>query len=76
MGEEPRYPAGVQPYDTMNGVRIGAIVGGIVGVGAAVLVGGAFAWLVIIGGGAGGAVGYVWERRAIARRHPEDPTSS
>lgn len=65
--QERRYPAGVQPYDWLNGIRIGAVTGGVLGVVPAIMSSGAFAWLV---GGAivGGIVGYVWESRDEARR--------
>ena len=68
MSEEPRYPPGTQPYDVLNGARIGAVAGGVLGIVAAFFLGAAFVWLIIVGAVVGGGIGYLWERRAVARR--------
>ncbi|MEN8042133.1 MAG: hypothetical protein ABFR95_11580 [Actinomycetota bacterium] len=65
--EEPRYPAGVQPYDSFNGLRIGALAGGVIGILPAFVFPGGFVWLVI-GAAVGAAAGYLWERNDRAKR--------
>ena len=57
---------GEQPYDSLNSVRIGALVGGIVGAVVLVLIPAATFWVVVIGAAFGGAVGY-WARRRTSR---------
>ncbi len=60
------YPPGVQPYDALNAVRIGALVGGVVGIVVSALLGGAF--IVLIAGAALGALGgWGWHRRERRR---------
>lgn len=68
MGDEKKtLPPGVQPYDKLNGVRVGALAGGVVGILPAVLLWPAFGW--VIGGAAvGGVVGYFWQRREEQQR--------
>lgn len=62
----PKLPQGVQPYDRLNGLRIGALTGGVIALFPAIFLGGAPFWLV---GGAlvGGLGGYVWDRRSHPR---------
>ena len=64
--ERPRYPPGVQPYDGLNAIRIGAITGGILGIVIAFYTGGAF--VMLLGGVSVGALaGWGWHRRARQR---------
>ncbi len=69
-----RLPPGRQPYDALNGLRIGAFAGLALGATAAALT--RIAWLLMIGTIAGALVGYVWERRRIreglAALQPQD----
>ena len=65
--DTPTYPPGVQPYDGLNAVRIGALVGGVVGIIVSALVGGAFVVL-LAGVGLGAVVGWGWHRREERRR--------
>ncbi len=60
-----RYPKGHQPWDPVNGLRVGALVGALVGAGIAAIAGSVAGWL--IGGGAllGGAVGYFDQKRRL-----------
>jgi hypothetical protein len=64
------YPAGRQPYDPLNGLRVGALAGGVVGVLPAAILGPRAAWTMLIGAVIGGAVGFWWEKRAMASREP------
>lgn len=54
----PSYPPGHQPYDKLVGLRIGALVGGALGGIGAFLLGGVFAWLILIGAIIGGIIGH------------------
>lgn len=56
-------PPGRQPYDALNGLRVGAFAGLVLGATAAALT--RIAWFLLIGTIAGAIVGYVWERRRI-----------
>ena len=63
MGEgSPSEPRG-QPYDRLNGVRIGAVVGAIVGGAAAAVIGAGFAFLILVGGAIGAFMGGWWASR-------------
>ena len=57
-GDRPSYPPGHQPYEKLVGMRVGAIVGGLVGGVGAFILGGAFAWLIVIGAIIGGVIGH------------------
>lgn len=57
-GERPSYPPGRQPYDKLVGMRVGALVGGLIGGLGAFLLGGIFAWLIVIGAVLGGVIGH------------------
>jgi len=54
----PSFPPGHQPYDKLVGLRIGALVGGLIGGVGAYLLGGVFAWLILIGAIIGGVIGH------------------
>lgn len=69
---KPSYPPGHQPYDALNGLRIGALAGGLLAVVPTALLGFGFAWLMIVGAVIGGAVGYLWERREMRSSRPPD----
>ena len=69
---EPSYPPGHQPYDPLNGLRIGALAGGVLAVIPIALLGFGFAWLMVVGAAIGGAAGYLRERRGM-RRRPDEP---
>lgn len=58
-----RLPPGRQPYDALNGLRVGAFAGLVLGATAAALT--RIAWYLLIGTIAGAIVGYVWERPRI-----------
>ena len=60
-----RLPAGRQPYDTINGLRIGALAGGLLG--ALIAAATHLPWLLLAGAVIGGATGY-WSERRKARR--------
>ena len=53
---------GQQPYDALNGIRIGAIAGALVGIIALALIGMGGPVAVILLSVAGGVIGYAWER--------------
>lgn len=60
---EKRYPAGRPPHDPINGLRIGAFAGGIMGILGSWLVASPNIVALLVGAVAGGAVGYVMEKR-------------
>lgn len=60
-----RLPPGRQPYDPLNGLRIGAIVGGVLGGLLAAVT--RFVWFLPAGATLGGTVGYWSERRKLGR---------
>jgi len=60
-----RLPPGRQPYDRLNGLRVGALVGAILGAIAAVPTG--LLWLIVPGAAVGGAAGWWYERRRSGR---------
>jgi uncharacterized membrane protein len=60
-------PAGRQPYDALNGLRIGAVAGALLGAIVALLFGSAMVWLILALGAIGGFLGYRFERRQIER---------
>lgn len=72
-----RLSPGRQPYDALNGLRIGAIAGGLLGGATAAVT--RIGWFVIIGAVIGGVIGYFWERHRMrmddtdASPQPIDP---
>ena len=68
-----RLPPGRQPYDPLNGLRVGALSGGLMGAIATFATGAGYAWLVLVGAGVGGAVGYWFERRSLRRGSAAEP---
>ncbi len=63
----PNYPPGRQPYDPINGMRVGALAGAVAGAIATAVLTPAAAWLIPVGAVLGGVVGYVRERRGLDR---------
>lgn len=57
-----RVPPSEQFYRALIGLRVGAIVGTLLGAAAAALIGSAMLLLIVAGGAFGGAAGYRWER--------------
>ena len=53
---------GHQPYDRLNGIRVGGLAGALLGGLATWLFGVGFVWLVVALAAVGGAFGYLWER--------------
>ena len=60
-------PPGRQWYDPLNGIRVGGLAGAIVGGVVTALLGIGYVWLVVAGAVAGGAAGFLWERRSLRR---------
>jgi hypothetical protein len=50
-------------HDPINGLRVGALAGGLLGALITVLTTTSFAWMVLVLGVVGGAIGYLTERR-------------
>ena len=71
MRQHDHLPPGRQPYDSLNGARIGALAGGVAGMAAAAIAG--QWWLVIAGVIAGGAVGHRSARRSLTARDDRPP---
>ncbi len=65
--DRTRLPPGSQPYDPLNGFRIGALAGGLLGAVAAWAFGSYAVWIVIFCAAGGGVVGY-WSERRRSRR--------
>lgn len=59
--KEPSHPPGHQPYDALNGMRVGAITGGVLGAAVAAVT--HIPWFVLLGGVIGGVIGFVYARR-------------
>lgn len=57
-GDRPSYPPGRQPYEKLVGMRVGALVGGLIGGVGAFVLGGVFAWLILLGAVVGGIIGH------------------
>ncbi len=73
--DDYRLPPGRQPYDVLNGLRIGALVGGIIGAIVLALTSLDSLWVLLVGAVIGGAIGYLYERRRLnaARNVPPQP---
>lgn len=63
MSPNGRLPPGRQPYDSLVGLRVGAIAGGVLGAVAAVVL--TQPLLILAGALIGGAVGYLTERQKV-----------
>lgn len=59
----PQLREGHQLYDPINGVRVGALTGGLLGAGVVVMLGGEHPWLIVAGACVGGLIGFVVARR-------------
>jgi uncharacterized protein YcfJ len=62
-----RHPAAVQDehmaaHDPINGMRVGALAGGLLGALFTVVTTTSLAWMVLVLGVVGGAIGYLTER--------------
>lgn len=62
-----RYAPGRNPWDPINGFRVGALAGGIIGVLPVALLGGGYFWAVIAGAALGGVAGFWIEKRNAGR---------
>lgn len=71
--DNPKYPPGVQPYDSLNGARVGAIAGGILALVPGAIIGPPIMWL-LAGAFVGGVSGFFWQRREN-RGRSDDSTS-
>ena len=60
-----RLPPGVQPYDALNGFRVGAFAGALLGAIPTFIV--ATPWFVIGGALLGGVAGYLTQRKRLDR---------
>ncbi|MGI9528932.1 MAG: hypothetical protein ACR2NG_04415 [Acidimicrobiia bacterium] len=56
--DRPSYSPGKQPYDKLVGMRVGALAGGLIGGVGAFILGGVFAWLILVGAVVGGIIGH------------------
>lgn len=65
MDRMRRLPAGTQPYDPLNGIRVGALVGGVIAAIVAVAIGFPSFWAALGGAVAGGVLGYRIERARL-----------
>ena len=63
--EDYQLPPGRQPYDALNGLRIGALAGGIVGAIVLVVTSLESLWVLLVGAAIGAVVGYLYERRKL-----------
>ena len=61
-----RYKEGHQPWDPVNGMRVGGFAGALLGAGAALLLGSAPVWLIFGGAAMGAAVGYFSQKRKLS----------
>lgn len=61
---DDRLPAGRTPWDVFNGLRVGALAGGLLGATVPIVFGASWAWVVVVGAAVGGATGYLSQRRS------------
>jgi len=61
-------PTGKAPWDPLNGLRIGALAGGLLGASTVALIGSGGVWVVLTGAAAGGAIGYWTQKRQMSDR--------
>jgi len=73
--EDYQLPPGRQPYDVLNGLRIGALVGGILAAIVMVFTSLNSLWVLLIGAAIGGVVGYLYERRRLHAARSAPPQS-
>lgn len=69
-GDRHRPPPGWQWYDPLNGLRVGALAGGVIGAVIAAVWSPVGFWLVIVTAAAGGGIGMMWVRRRLRGRAP------
>ncbi len=62
---QTKYAAGRQPYDALNGLRVGALAGALLGAAPALIWGTGLAWAIPVAAVLGGLAGYVSERRRM-----------
>jgi hypothetical protein len=65
MAKRSTLRPGQQPYDPLNGLRVGGLAGGILGGIATAVTSVGNVWLVVVGVVLGGAIGYLYERRKM-----------
>jgi len=63
--EDQRLPPGRQPYDALNGLRVGGLAGAVLGAVITALTTVGLVWLVPAGAVAGAVAGYLYERRRM-----------
>ncbi|NND01901.1 MAG: hypothetical protein HKN91_03870 [Acidimicrobiia bacterium] len=63
MDSEPQYKSGHPPHDVIAGLRVGGVVGGLIGLILMWILGAASFWFVAGGAVVGASVGYLIERR-------------
>ena len=61
--DHPPIPSGHEPHDPLNGIRAGALIGGLFGALITAVTSVANAWLVFVGAAAGAIVGYRSQRK-------------
>ena len=61
--DDPSVPSGHEPHDPLNGIRVGALIGGLFGALITALTSVANAWLVFIGAAVGAIVGCRSQRK-------------
>ena len=66
----PRLPSGRPPWDPLNGLRVGAFVGGTLGVIATAALGLGYIWVVLVSAVVGAGLGY-WTEKRKQRITPE-----
>lgn len=71
--QRPRLQPGRQPYDPLNGFRVGALTGALLGAVATAMTGTGTVWLVVVGAVIGGAIGFRTESRST---HPMRPDTT